>query len=219
VIAAVPACPARSATWPTKAQRRGCRKASRPTSTRRAGAISAPEWSREFEDPIVLGRYVNKRTPPEGVHGRGSQYGGFSQHPEKLGRNQAVPRKSIATRAGSKSEPSRILLNIRLLSEVRFSGHKRTAPPKRSMTPAALASPEAPEIPSVRMCMQYGYQRSIIKQGGRQPACANRRAVVIVVSAASRERRSAARCASGPIGAGASCLLLGKLKAMGQHPG
>jgi hypothetical protein len=34
--------------------RRGCRKASRPTSTRRAGAISAPEWSREFEDPIVL---------------------------------------------------------------------------------------------------------------------------------------------------------------------
>jgi hypothetical protein len=70
-----------------------------------------------------------------------------SQHPEKLRRNRAVPRKSIATGAGSKSDPSRILLNIRLLSEVRFSGHKRTAPPKRSMTLAALASPEAPEIP------------------------------------------------------------------------
>jgi hypothetical protein len=28
--------------------------ASRPTSTRRAGAISAPKWSREFEDPIEL---------------------------------------------------------------------------------------------------------------------------------------------------------------------
>jgi hypothetical protein len=70
-----------------------------------------------------------------------------SQHPEKLRRNRAVPRKSIATGAGSKSDPSRILLNIRLLSEVRFSGHKRPAPPKRSMTLAALASPEAPEIP------------------------------------------------------------------------
>jgi hypothetical protein len=28
--------------------------ASRPTSIRRAGAISAPKWSREFDDPIVL---------------------------------------------------------------------------------------------------------------------------------------------------------------------
>jgi hypothetical protein len=28
--------------------------ASRPTSTKRAGAISAPRWSREFEDPIAL---------------------------------------------------------------------------------------------------------------------------------------------------------------------
>jgi hypothetical protein len=27
---------------------------SKPTSTRRAGAISAPKWSREFDDPIVL---------------------------------------------------------------------------------------------------------------------------------------------------------------------
>jgi hypothetical protein len=25
-----------------------------PTSTRKAGAISAPKWSRKFEDPIVL---------------------------------------------------------------------------------------------------------------------------------------------------------------------
>jgi hypothetical protein len=33
------------------------------------------------------------------------------------------------------------------------------------MTLAALASPEAPEIPSFRMCMQYGCQRPIIKQG------------------------------------------------------
>jgi hypothetical protein len=94
-----------------------------------------------------------------------------------------------------------MLLNIRLLSEVRFSGHKRTAPPKRSMTLAALASPEAPEIPSVRMCMQHGCQRSIIKQGGRQPESANQRPVVIVASAASRERRSAAAWASWPLGA------------------
>jgi hypothetical protein len=28
--------------------------ASKPTSTKRAGAISAPKWSRELEDPIVL---------------------------------------------------------------------------------------------------------------------------------------------------------------------
>jgi hypothetical protein len=28
--------------------------ASRPTSTRRAGGISAPKWSREFDDPIAL---------------------------------------------------------------------------------------------------------------------------------------------------------------------
>jgi hypothetical protein len=53
-IVAAPGCPARSATWLTKALRLGCRAASRPTSTKRAGAISAPRWSREFEDPIVL---------------------------------------------------------------------------------------------------------------------------------------------------------------------
>jgi hypothetical protein len=45
---------ARPAMPPTTALRRGCRMASRPTSTRRAGAISPPKWSREFEDPIVL---------------------------------------------------------------------------------------------------------------------------------------------------------------------
>jgi hypothetical protein len=53
-IAAAPACPARPATWRTKALRPGCRTALKPTSTRRAGAISAPKWSREFEDQIIL---------------------------------------------------------------------------------------------------------------------------------------------------------------------
>jgi hypothetical protein len=54
VIAAVPECPARPVIWRTKARHLGCRMASRPRSTRRAGAISAPKWSSEFEDPIVL---------------------------------------------------------------------------------------------------------------------------------------------------------------------
>jgi hypothetical protein len=31
-----------------------CRLDLQPISTRRAGAIGAPKWSREFEDPIVL---------------------------------------------------------------------------------------------------------------------------------------------------------------------
>jgi hypothetical protein len=34
--------------------RPGCRRASKPTSTRRAGAISARGWAREFDDPIGL---------------------------------------------------------------------------------------------------------------------------------------------------------------------
>ncbi len=33
---------------------RGYRTVSRPRSTKRTGGISAPKWSREFEDPIVL---------------------------------------------------------------------------------------------------------------------------------------------------------------------
>ena len=33
---------------------RGCRRASRPNSTRRAGAISDQGWSREFDEPIAL---------------------------------------------------------------------------------------------------------------------------------------------------------------------
>jgi hypothetical protein len=32
----------------------GCRPASGRWSTRRAGGISAPKWSREFDDPIAL---------------------------------------------------------------------------------------------------------------------------------------------------------------------
>jgi hypothetical protein len=52
--AARPAHPARPAVSPWKASRRGCRKASRSTSTRRAGAVGVPKWPREFEDPIVL---------------------------------------------------------------------------------------------------------------------------------------------------------------------
>ena len=39
---------------PTAAKRRGCHLDFQPNSTRRAGAISAPKSSREFEDPIVL---------------------------------------------------------------------------------------------------------------------------------------------------------------------
>jgi hypothetical protein len=39
---------------PLPAKHRGCRLGLQPHSTRRAGAISAPKWSREFEDPIVL---------------------------------------------------------------------------------------------------------------------------------------------------------------------
>jgi hypothetical protein len=33
---------------------RECRPVSKPKSIRRPGAISAPQWSREFEDPIAL---------------------------------------------------------------------------------------------------------------------------------------------------------------------
>jgi hypothetical protein len=39
---------------PKTAPRRGCQTASKPTSTGRAGAISAAQWSREFDDPIAL---------------------------------------------------------------------------------------------------------------------------------------------------------------------
>jgi hypothetical protein len=53
-IAAALGCPARPATRQRTVKPRGCRAASRPTSTRRAGAISAPRSSREFDDPIVL---------------------------------------------------------------------------------------------------------------------------------------------------------------------
>lgn len=46
-----PACPAPVATARPKAKRRGCRRVLKPSSTRRAGAIS---WSRTFDDPIPL---------------------------------------------------------------------------------------------------------------------------------------------------------------------
>jgi hypothetical protein len=39
---------------PLSAKRRGCRLDLQPNSTGRAGGISAPIWSREFDDPIVL---------------------------------------------------------------------------------------------------------------------------------------------------------------------
>jgi hypothetical protein len=39
---------------PLSARRRGCRLDLQANSTGRAGAISAPKWSSEFEDPIVL---------------------------------------------------------------------------------------------------------------------------------------------------------------------
>jgi hypothetical protein len=59
---------------------------------------------------------------------RGNPQTGFSislnQHPEKLGRNRNVSRKSIAGKSGGKSEASQRLLSIRLLSVVRFSGHE-----------------------------------------------------------------------------------------------
>jgi hypothetical protein len=34
--------------------RRGCRKTSRPNSTRKAGAISNRGWAREFDEPVSL---------------------------------------------------------------------------------------------------------------------------------------------------------------------
>jgi hypothetical protein len=39
--------------WP-RAKRRYCQKASRPSSTRKVGAISNRGWSREFDEPIDL---------------------------------------------------------------------------------------------------------------------------------------------------------------------
>jgi hypothetical protein len=45
---------ARPAMPPTTAKQRGCRLDLQPSSTRRAGTISAPKWSREFDDPIAL---------------------------------------------------------------------------------------------------------------------------------------------------------------------
>jgi hypothetical protein len=71
-LAVAPARPARGATCPKRANRRGCQKASGPKSTRRAGVISARGWKRPFDDPIPLprgrqlvtledaGRYITK---------------------------------------------------------------------------------------------------------------------------------------------------------------
>jgi hypothetical protein len=54
VIAAAPECLARPATCRRKTHPHEYPLDLPPNSTRRAGAISAPKWSREFEDAIVL---------------------------------------------------------------------------------------------------------------------------------------------------------------------
>jgi hypothetical protein len=46
--------PALGAIRTTPSTRRGCRRASRPNSTRRADAISNRGWSREFDEPVSL---------------------------------------------------------------------------------------------------------------------------------------------------------------------
>jgi hypothetical protein len=51
---ALPGCLAFAVTRATSIIPRGRRPVRVSNSTRRAGAISAPKWSREFEDPIVL---------------------------------------------------------------------------------------------------------------------------------------------------------------------
>jgi len=51
---APPECLACAVTRATGIILRGHRRVHVSSSTRRAGAISAPKWSREFEDPIVL---------------------------------------------------------------------------------------------------------------------------------------------------------------------
>jgi hypothetical protein len=54
--AAPPALRVRVATRSMMALTRGCRKGSRPNSTRRVGVISERGWKRKFEDPIPLPR-------------------------------------------------------------------------------------------------------------------------------------------------------------------
>jgi hypothetical protein len=54
--AAVPALHARGVTYLMRTARRGCRMALGPSSTKRAGAISARGWKRPFENPIPLPR-------------------------------------------------------------------------------------------------------------------------------------------------------------------
>jgi hypothetical protein len=54
VIAAAPECLARPVTCRRKTHRHEYPLDFLPNSTRRAGAISAPKWSREFEEVIVL---------------------------------------------------------------------------------------------------------------------------------------------------------------------
>jgi hypothetical protein len=54
VIAAAPECLARPATCRRKTHRHEYHLDLPPNSTRRAGAVSAPKWSREFEGAIGL---------------------------------------------------------------------------------------------------------------------------------------------------------------------
>src|ERR1700732_1778361 len=55
-LAVAPAFLVHGATRPTIIQRRECRKALKPSSTKRAGVISGRGWKRKFEDPIPLPR-------------------------------------------------------------------------------------------------------------------------------------------------------------------
>jgi hypothetical protein len=54
VPAATPACLARGAMSPGRTRRRGRRRASRLSSTKRAGAISDRGWGRDFDDPMTV---------------------------------------------------------------------------------------------------------------------------------------------------------------------
>src|ERR1700726_2210664 len=76
-LAVAPALLVHGATRPTIIQHRECRKALKPSSTRRAGVISSRGWKCKFEDPIPLprgsqlvtledaARYIQKLPKPE----------------------------------------------------------------------------------------------------------------------------------------------------------
>jgi hypothetical protein len=55
-LAVAPALLVHGATRPTIIQHRECRKALKPSSTKRDGVISERGWKRKFEDPIPLPR-------------------------------------------------------------------------------------------------------------------------------------------------------------------